>query len=60
MKNKSLSLLLVFALVCVPALGEDKEKDRLESCGVVLKEILDIPDDIRPYFPVSRQVRYWI
>ncbi|HXM98472.1 MAG TPA: lipid-binding SYLF domain-containing protein [Candidatus Dormibacteraeota bacterium] len=47
MKNKSLSLLLVFALICVPALAEEnKEKDRLESCGVVLKEILDIPDDI--------------
>ncbi|HZV59883.1 MAG TPA: lipid-binding SYLF domain-containing protein [Candidatus Eremiobacteraceae bacterium] len=47
MKNKSLSLLLVFALVCVPALAEEnKEKERLESCGVVLKEILDIPDDI--------------
>jgi SH3 domain-containing YSC84-like protein 1 len=46
MKNKSLGLLMVFTLVCLPALAEDKEKDRLENCGVVLKEILDIPDDI--------------
>lgn len=47
MKTKLLSFLVVFALVCLPALSEEnKEKDRLENCGVVLKEILDIPDDI--------------
>jgi lipid-binding SYLF domain-containing protein len=30
------------------ALADDKEKDedRLKNCGTVLKEILDIPDDV--------------
>jgi lipid-binding SYLF domain-containing protein len=46
MKNRSLSLLVVFALICLPVRAELKEKERLENCGVVLKEILDIPDDI--------------
>jgi SH3 domain-containing YSC84-like protein 1 len=37
------------ALVCVPAAfsaGNEKEVDRVKDAGVVLKEILDIPDDI--------------
>jgi lipid-binding SYLF domain-containing protein len=46
MKTKLLSFLMVFVLVCLPALAEDKTKDRLEECGTVMKEILDIPDDI--------------
>jgi SH3 domain-containing YSC84-like protein 1 len=47
MKTKLLSFLMAFALLCLPALAEElKEKERLENCGVVLKEILDIPDDI--------------
>lgn len=28
------------------AAGNDKDEDRLKDCGTVLKEILDIPDDI--------------
>jgi lipid-binding SYLF domain-containing protein len=49
MKTKVLSFVTAFALVCSPILAEEhKEKERLETCGVVLKEILDIPDDI-PY-----------
>jgi lipid-binding SYLF domain-containing protein len=37
------------ALACVPlalAAGNEKELDRVKESGVVLKEILDIPDDI--------------
>ena len=30
----------------LPAADSKKETDRLENCGLVLKEILDIPDDI--------------
>jgi len=53
--NKFLSLLLAAALVGIPALlnprsvrADDKSKDesRLENSGEVMKEILDIPDDI--------------
>src|SRR4029077_578019 len=37
---------LVMAGLPLPAAQDTKEADRLENCGTVLKEILDIPDDI--------------
>jgi lipid-binding SYLF domain-containing protein len=42
------SCLLVLGLVVLPLLAakEIKETERLENCGTVLKEIMDIPDDI--------------
>src|SRR6266851_6521134 len=36
----------VLALLLLPALGQDKEVDRVEKAGTVIKEIMDIPDDI--------------
>jgi lipid-binding SYLF domain-containing protein len=46
--KKVLSLFVAAALVALPAQADKKEKEqaRLENCGTVLKEILDIPDDI--------------
>lgn len=45
--KRSLSLLLAFSMTCLPLFADDKkEADRLDNCGTVLKEILDIPDDI--------------
>src|SRR5438270_1964182 len=40
--------LMAFSLVALPLTAKDskKEADRLENCGTVLKEILDIPDEI--------------
>ena len=49
MKKQWLSLLMVVLLLApsLPATEKDKkEAQRLENCGTVLKEILDIPDDI--------------
>jgi lipid-binding SYLF domain-containing protein len=47
MMKRSLSLLLAFSMTCLPLFADDKkEADRLDNCGMVLKEILDIPDDI--------------
>lgn len=45
--KKLIQLVLVLSLVA-PALAADdvKESDRLENCGVVVQEIMDIPDDI--------------
>ena len=43
--KKVLSFLVVALLVALPAQGS-KEEDRLENAGKVLKEILDIPEDI--------------
>jgi lipid-binding SYLF domain-containing protein len=37
---------LVMASLPLAAAEDTKEADRLENCGMVLKEILDIPDDI--------------
>ena len=34
------------AMIALPALGQDKEQDRVENAGKVMKEIMDIPDDI--------------
>jgi lipid-binding SYLF domain-containing protein len=47
MIKRSLSLLLAFSMISWPVFADDKkEADRLDNCGMVLKEILDIPDDI--------------
>jgi len=48
MSKRILSFLLALALIALPLSAADnkKEVDRLENCGMVLKEILDIPDDI--------------
>ncbi len=48
MIQRLISCLLAFGMVALPlsAKDEKKEADRLENCGTVLKEILDIPDDI--------------
>jgi SH3 domain-containing YSC84-like protein 1 len=46
---RGLSLLLTLALVALPLAAQTREnrsEDRLENCGTVMKEILDIPDDI--------------
>jgi len=43
--RKVLSFLVVALLVALPVQA-NKEEDRLENAGKVLKEILDIPDDI--------------
>src|SRR5438477_8696705 len=39
---------VLLTLVCIPAFaaGNQKEQDRVKDAGVVLKEILNIPDDI--------------
>lgn len=48
--KKHLALALAAALLALPLCAEDKsdkkENKRLENCGVVVKEIMDIPDDI--------------
>jgi SH3 domain-containing YSC84-like protein 1 len=41
-----LALLLVYALVLPAFAGNEKEKGRVKQSGEVLKEILNIPDDI--------------
>jgi lipid-binding SYLF domain-containing protein len=45
--KRGMSLLLATALLALPAAADkNKDQDRLENCGTVLKEILDIPDNI--------------
>ena len=48
MLKRTISTLVAMAMVALPLSAKDskKEADRLENCGTVLKEILDIPDDI--------------
>jgi SH3 domain-containing YSC84-like protein 1 len=48
MLKRMLSSLLALAIIGLPlSVAQDKkEADRLDNCGTVLKEILDIPDDI--------------
>src|SRR3981189_2649170 len=43
-----ISSLMALALVALPLLaaGDKKETDRLENCGMVVKEVMDIPDNI--------------
>ncbi len=46
--RKITSCLMTFAMCALPlsAASDIKETDRLDNCGTVLKEILDLPDDI--------------
>lgn len=47
MLKRMCSLLMASSLVALPLTADQKkEADRLDNCGTVLKEILDIPDDI--------------
>ena len=46
--KKHLALTLAMGLLAVPlgAESDKKEADRLQNCGTVIKEIMDIPDDL--------------
>jgi lipid-binding SYLF domain-containing protein len=45
--KKSMALVLALFLAAPALLADDsKEKGRLENCGLVVQEIMDIPDDI--------------
>jgi SH3 domain-containing YSC84-like protein 1 len=45
--KRMFSLLMASSLVALPLTADQKkEAERLDNCGTVLKEILDIPDDI--------------
>src|SRR6476646_264740 len=48
--KKHLALLVAVALMAMPVGADDKsdkkENNRLENCGTVVKEVMDIPDDI--------------
>ncbi|HEY6945895.1 MAG TPA: lipid-binding SYLF domain-containing protein [Candidatus Acidoferrum sp.] len=47
MLKRMISFLMAFSLVALPlSADQKKEAERLDNCGTVLKEILDIPDDI--------------
>ena len=50
MKNLIACLLGVILILTGPSVAradnKDKDEDRLKDCGAVLKEILDIPDNI--------------
>lgn len=48
MLKRILSPLLALAIIGLPLSAQEdkKEAERLQNCGTVLKEILDIPDDI--------------
>ncbi len=44
--KKTFAFLTAFALVTLPMPAQEREKDRLEQCGEVLKDILHVPDNI--------------
>jgi lipid-binding SYLF domain-containing protein len=45
--KKALALSLALVVLALPLRADDsKETDRLKNCGTVIKEIMDIPDDI--------------
>jgi lipid-binding SYLF domain-containing protein len=46
--ERIIASLMTLGLIALPlsAAEEKKETDRLENCGTVMKEIMDIPDDI--------------
>ena len=48
MIKRMISSLLALVLLALPlsAAGDKKETDRLENCGMIIKEVMDIPDNI--------------
>ena len=48
MIKRMISSLMALALVALPLLaaGDKKETERLENCGLIVKEVMDIPDNI--------------
>ena len=50
MIKRMMSCLMALALVALPlsAAKDSKETERLENCGLVFKEVMDIPDNIPP------------
>src|SRR6267143_5180076 len=48
--KRIMSCLMALSLVALPlsATKDKKETERLENCGMVLKEVMDIPDNISP------------
>ena len=48
MIKRMMSALAVVALVASPLIsaGDRKETERLENCGMIIKEVMDIPDNI--------------
>lgn len=45
--NKLLPIVLTLCLSAPPLMADNKrEKERLENCGIVIQEIMDIPDNI--------------
>jgi lipid-binding SYLF domain-containing protein len=48
MTKRLISICMAAAMIALPLSAESdkKEAERLENCGTVLKEIMDIPDDI--------------
>ncbi|MGA8144568.1 MAG: lipid-binding SYLF domain-containing protein [Candidatus Acidiferrales bacterium] len=43
---RRLSFLVCFMLIAVVVYAANKEQDRLENCGVVMQEIMNVPDNI--------------
>ena len=56
--KKATTLVLVLVLAC-PAFATEqtREAKRLEACGQVFKEIMDIPDGIPKDLPIGRNLR---
>jgi lipid-binding SYLF domain-containing protein len=48
MTKRLISICMTLAMIALPlsAAKDKKEADRLENCGTVVKEVMDIPDDI--------------
>jgi SH3 domain-containing YSC84-like protein 1 len=46
--KRMISSLMALALIALPLLaaGDKKETERLENCGLIVKEVMDIPDNI--------------
>jgi len=43
---RAIALMLCFVFGSASVIAEDKEDKRLENCGVVMQEVLDVPDNV--------------
>jgi lipid-binding SYLF domain-containing protein len=44
--RKTVATLSLLGMMVLPVFGQDKEEDRVKSAGIVISEIMNLPDDI--------------
>ena len=56
--KRTVVTLSLLGLMVLPSFGQNKEADRVKAAGTVIKQIMDLPDDI-PQDVISKLTVSW-